>query len=176
MRSCFRLLRIHEKPVCYHGESPTRAWQRAENGDAGKSYTEGFQGNIIRPGKEWGRTSAVERSGFATRDCTAEPRAHFVSGRVLDRGEELLKAVLVVENDLFSRVSTSPFIIFPLKIPQTSCPPMRMSARTKGTIRGQFIRPNPSHLRFDFSADLRDGLKRMLQVGARSIKGPNAYQ
>jgi hypothetical protein len=48
--------------------------------------------------------------------------------------------------------------------------------KSKENVSRQFIRPNPSHLRFDFSAGFRDGLKRMLQVGARSIKGPNAYQ
>jgi len=35
-----------------------------------------------------------------------------VSGRVLDTGEELLKAALFVETDLLSRVSIPPLIIF----------------------------------------------------------------
>jgi hypothetical protein len=48
--------------------------------------------------------------------------------------------------------------------------------KSKENASRQFIRPNPSHLRFDFSAGFRDGLKQMLQVGARSSKGPNAYQ
>jgi hypothetical protein len=82
----------------------------------------------------------------------------------------------VVETDFLSRVSISAFHYFLLKIPRDFRSAHAYVGKSKENASRQFIRPNPSHLRFDFSAGFRDGLKRMLQVGARSSKGPNAYQ
>jgi hypothetical protein len=94
----------------------------------------------------------------------------------LTEGEELLKAGLVVEDRFVFESLDSAFHYFLLKIPRDFRSAHAYVGKSKENASRQFIRPNPSHLRFDFSAGFRDGLKRMLQVGARSIKGPNAYQ
>jgi hypothetical protein len=114
--------------------------------------------------------------GFTTKGSVpGETRARLFRVGCLTGGEELLKAICL-ETDLFSRVSISAFIIFLLKIPRDFVSAHAYVGKSKENASRQFVRPNPSHLRFDFPAGFRDGLKRMLQVGARSIKGPNAYQ